>query len=279
MKKIFISFALILLACSVILLLRPNSKEAPSIVTDGTYVALGDSVAAGVGLMNDSDSSACDRTNQSYPNQVAQQQNYKLINLACSGANIPAGILGSQTVNQLALDPQITQLFSQSKPWLITLTVGANDIHWTDIIKACYVASCDNGGTVAKDLVAVKVNLAQILDQLKQHYGQGTPQIMVTGYHQVFPAANSAGCSDLIGIDEAELARGRAVQSSLNQTIEDTVRPYSFAHYVAVDFTGHELCTADPWVQGLADKKPYHPTAAGEKAYAKAIISSQKSVE
>jgi hypothetical protein len=33
-------------------------------------------------------------------------------------------------------------------------------------------------------------------------------------------------------------------------------------------FTGHELCTADPYVQGPNDRAPLHPTAAGELAIA-----------
>jgi hypothetical protein len=33
-------------------------------------------------------------------------------------------------------------------------------------------------------------------------------------------------------------------------------------------FTGHELCTADPYVQGPSDPAPLHPTATGELAIA-----------
>jgi len=33
-------------------------------------------------------------------------------------------------------------------------------------------------------------------------------------------------------------------------------------------FTGHELCTAHPYVQGPGDPAPLHPTADGELAIA-----------
>jgi hypothetical protein len=33
-------------------------------------------------------------------------------------------------------------------------------------------------------------------------------------------------------------------------------------------FTGHELCTSDPWVQGPTDPAPMHPNASGELAIA-----------
>lgn len=263
-----------LLIIGAVLVLRPNATMPAPAVTKGTYVALGDSVAAGVGLMGDSDSSACDRTNQSYPNQVAKQQKYKLVSLACSGATLPAGVLGSQTVNQLALDAQITQLYAQPNPKIITLTIGANDAHWTDVIKACYVGSCAHIDSIDNDLASVTTNLSSALDQLKQHYGQTLPQVVVTGYHQVFPVSPTADCSDLTGIDGTELAYGRELQSSLNKTIQSVVSNYEFARYAAVDFSGHELCTSDSWVQGLADKMPYHPTALGEQAFATAVLQA-----
>jgi hypothetical protein len=84
---------------------RRNNKEETKL----TYTALGDSVAAGIGLNDPSDSSACDRTEQSYPNQLAKLQNYEMTNLACSGAKLTNGILQSQEINKLSLTPQLDQ--------------------------------------------------------------------------------------------------------------------------------------------------------------------------
>jgi hypothetical protein len=43
----------------------------------------------------------------------------------------------------------------------------------------------------------------------------------------------------------------------------------SFGFGVAApQFTGHELCTQDPYVQGPNDPAPLHPDAAGELAIA-----------
>jgi hypothetical protein len=33
---------------------------------------------------------------------------------------------------------------------------------------------------------------------------------------------------------------------------------------VKPDFTGHQLCTTQPYVQGLGDPAPFHPTANGQ---------------
>ena len=129
MKKYLIIGALfvVILVASFLAFGNNHKVDTPRVATQGTYVALGDSVAAGVGLQYDSDSSACDRTNQAYPDVVAKRLNYKLSNVACSGATLPQGITGKQDVNELLVSPQLQQLFSMPKPKLITITIGAND--------------------------------------------------------------------------------------------------------------------------------------------------------
>jgi methionine synthase II (cobalamin-independent) len=98
----------------------------------------------------------------------------------------------------------------------------------------------------------------------------------VTGYHQVFPAVGVAGCSDLTGLDAKELAWGRQEQAALDAAVKQAVQRYDFAQFVPIDFSGHELCTADSWVQGTTGREPYHPTAAGQAAYAKQVAEALK---
>lgn len=252
----------------------PSTKSTDS---RGSYVALGDSVAAGVGLDEPSDSSACERSKQSYANQVATGLSYSLKNIACSGATIPAGIAGKQDVNNLLVDPQLTQLFALPTPKLVSLTIGANDANWTQVLGKCYTAEC--GSAEDSDLVTASLNtvsssLNALLEQLQSHYTTNAPRVLVTGYYQVFPNNLSAGCTDLNGIDASELAWGKQFQATLNTTIQTAVAAHSIATYIPIDFSGHELCTTDPWVQGLSNKAPYHPTAEGQKALSKQIISA-----
>lgn len=279
MKKYFIGgLAAVVVIIGVIAAVnRGHEQAAPSRNNLKTYVALGDSVVAGVGLNEDSDSSACNRTNQSYPNKVSAKLNYTFKNIACSGATLPEGILGAQNVNQLAVTPQLKQLFALPKPSLISITVGANDVQWTSVIAKCYTSECgtpEDAARVASNLAAVSANLRTALAQIQTHYGQNAPRVIVTGYHQVFPTGNVANCSDLKGIDASELSWGRQLQTSISDTLRDATMGYSFVTFVPVDYTGHELCTADSWVQGLNDKQPYHPTEAGQAAFASAIIHS-----
>lgn len=263
-----------MLAVIAFVITRPDQSEPVTPTPQSLYVSLGDSVAAGVGLEGDSDSSACNRTNQSYPNVIAQAR-YKLVNLACSGATISAGIVGGQEVNKLVIEPQIDTLFKQPKPNLITITVGANDAHWTDVIAACYTRECgsaDDERAVTASLALVSSGLETMLSSIQDHYRSDMPTVVITGYHQVFPDDNTATCADLSGIDASERAWGRQLQTHINNVVAASAQESGFARFAAIDFVGHELCTNDPWVQGLTAKQPYHPTASGQTAIANQVL-------
>ncbi len=278
MKKYIVGIVILIVIIAgfaVVKTRHQSTDTTTAVATNGSYVALGDSVAAGVGLKTDSDPSACNRTDQAYPHQIADTLHYKLTNLACSGATLPEGILGQQDVNQLKTASQLDQLFALPKPTVITMTIGANDAQWTTVFAKCYTGVCGSATDtteVKQRLAVVGTNLQKALTQIQQHYGAAVPQMIVTGYHQVFPTTTPiAGCTDLTGVDPAELAWGRQQQSAIDDTIQSTVKGFAFAKYAAISFGGHELCTTDSWVQGLSDKQPYHPTEAGQTAFAKQI--------
>jgi len=266
-------FVLLGLGVALFIVRSDSTSKSSTTKPKQNYVALGDSVAAGIGLPTTSDSSACGRTNESYPYQLASLRGDTLKNIACSGATFPEGIIGTQTVNQLALPSQINQMFSLPRPDIITLTAGANDIHWSDTITKCYTGVCGTAAQTASidaELVTVGANLASALTQIQNYYKSSPPKVLVTGYYQVFPAS-TLGCVDLLGISSDELAWGRAQQSKLNDTLKATASKFSFAVYAPIDFSGHELCTSTSWVQGLADTAPFHPTAAGQTTIAQQI--------
>lgn len=236
------------------------------------YIGLGDSVAAGVGLLTASDSSTCDRTEESYPALLAAKMQYQLRNLACSGATIGSGISGPQEVNQLELASQLDTL-SGTHPSVVTLTIGANDVGWLEALGQCYRATC---GTPSEQFAlearmdTLRMSLGTVLEAIRARTPE-TTQVIVVGYYRVFPDG-MASCTDLTGIDANELAWGQQVQDDLNTILKQTVEASSTATaYVEADFRGHELCTSESWVQGLADTAPYHPSEAGQAAIAHAL--------
>jgi lysophospholipase L1-like esterase len=280
MKKILIIILLIIVLLGVIGLARhSHSNNQVAAVHNQNYVALGDSVSAGVGLETYSDSSACDRTNQSYPNLVSSTLGFNLTNLSCSGATIPSGILGQQDVNNLNLTPQLNQLFTEPKPTLISLTIGANDIGWTNFISKCYAGVCGSDADTAavnSTLAVMSGNLKTTLNDIQNNYKTNIPDVIVTSYYQVFPATFVNNCTDMTGINATELGWLRSQQQSLNSAIQNTVAGYSFIKFANINFTGHELCTSDSWVQGLNDGAPFHPTDDGQKEFANQIISTYR---
>lgn len=280
MKKLLILAAVVVVVILVFASIANNHKSKPtnSVSYKGSYVAMGDSVAAGVGLETYSDSSACDRTNQSYPNLVASGLNFKLSSFACSGASVESGILGKQDVNNLMVSPQLNQLFASTRPKLITLTVGANDTHWTDFLTKCTTGTCgtpEDTAAVGILLTSFSSNLNSVMQSIANHYGSSVPHVIVTGYYQFYPA-NSASCRDLTGVDPSEQAWARQQVVNLNNAISSVTANYSYARFASVDFSGHELCTPQPWVQGIDAQAPYHPTDAGQADYAKQIINTDK---
>lgn len=251
-----------------------TAKKASKAAPTELYVAMGDSVAAGLGLETYSDPSACNRTNQSYPKLVAAQKNLKLISLACSGATLSSGIIGPQTVNDLTLKPQLDQLFALPKPQLITLTIGANDLGWTELLTKCSTATCgsaDDTTLVDSRLAAVTTNLQTALQKIAEHYRSKMPRVMVTGYYQLLPATLQ-NCPEMSGFDAAELSWQRAQEDKLNMTLRTVVSGQSFSSFAAVDFTGHELCANASWIQNISAPAPFHPTNTGQQAYTKAVL-------
>ena len=277
-KKYYISAAVIVLVGIAWLAGRsPDDTGPPQTIPEKSYVALGDSVAAGIGLKDYSDSSACDRTDQSYPALIAKERSYALTNIACSGATTQSGLLGAQEVNKLIITPQIDIALNIKKPDLISITIGANDTEWTKLIQQCYTTVCGSGSDTAQvtsKLSLASQNIAESLSRIQQKYPTDTPMVIVTGYYGLFAASPRNDCTELKGIDAAELAWVRGLQSRINDSIETATAQYEFAQYTSINFAGHELCTADSWIQGLGAKKPYHPTESGQVAIAKQVIEA-----
>ena len=252
---------------------QATPAAAPSVVKK-SYVALGDSVAAGVGLKNYSDSTACDRTEESYPKVLARLEPLTVLNLACTGATIAAGINDKQNVNELLVTAQLGQLFQVAKPDFVSLTIGANDIDWTEVITKCYVGNCgtpEDTAILSQRLATFTSELRAVFTTIQAQYSKDLPMVFTTGYYQVFPVAAQATCSDVEGITHTELTWWHQQEARLNQAIKAVVQEFAFASYVAVDFSSHELCTDDAWVQGITATTPYHPTVAGQQAIARAL--------
>lgn len=241
------------------------SAQTPTPSSQNLYVAMGDSVAAGVGLSEAGRSrSSCGRTPWAYPNSVASAMNLQLKNVACAGA-ASSEVFGSQ----------LRDAFQGGKPNLITITAGANDARWIQFLSTCYFSDCATADTTSAaniDLKNLQSNLITGLNTVSRLGSESPPTVIMTGYYNPISMQCAAKFSNNVTADEVNWMTAEV--NALNETIQDVVVLYPFARFAPVDFTGHDICSADSWVQGQDDKAPFHPTATGQQVIAESVLGS-----
>ena len=254
----------------------PGSSENTSQVRSG-YVALGDSVAAGAGLSDDttvaSQDRVCDRSSQAYPYLIAERLQTQVVHTACSGAKVDEGIYDDQSRRGTRLPPQMDTAFASGVPEIMTITIGANDVRWTQFIRQCYATRC--GLTVDDARMKVyrtdlRIELTRMFTEIQNNSSGNPPQVYISGYYQPV-ATTECFATNRITAEEATWLTQQT--ANLNQAIRSVVPLFSFAEFVPIDFTGHEICSADPWVQGVEAEAPLHPTTTGQSAIAESFLS------
>jgi lysophospholipase L1-like esterase len=242
------------------------------------YAALGDSIAAGAGLPGKAtprgNDTRCDRSKQAYGFAVAKSAKLPIVHAACSGATA-GDLVTKQSVEGPNIASQLNQAYAAGTPQLITISAGANDVKWADFIQACYYAdNCarDSSSAAAASLRAIlQGKLEYAINSIYNRSGGSPPTVILTGYYNPF----SPACAELQPrITATEIAWLTQQTAALNQTIREVADNHSFVKYAPVHFMGHDICSKSPWVQGLADPAPFHPTAAGQKAIARSVINT-----
>lgn len=276
MKKIFrrMGVGIVGAVFAFTTLLAPVAAQDVS-VPERTYVALGDSVAAGAGLPTDTNKTSgvdqlCGRSTNAYPHLVAAEAGMMLQHTACSGAKVN-DLYNSQDVNGANLAPQLEAAFANGTPDVISMTIGANDVQWVHFLRQCYLVACGGDASSLAAKVArgyMRVELFWALSRIEQLSNGNPPQVYLTGY---FVPYSDAVCADTQGIDPIEKDWLNTQSHYLSRAVESVTEWFSFAHYVPMDFTGHEVCSADPWIQNLQEPTPYHPTVGGHQAIAEAV--------
>lgn len=240
-----------------------------------TYVALGDSVAAGAGLPVSADSTTpdqlCGRSDSAYPYHLANSLQLPLLHLACSGAKADEGVYGTQKIGDSSIPEQLDAAFIGGTPEVISLTVGANDVRWTQFIRQCLsTINCNNRSTTAVSstlLTDLRAELNWIMFRIHHMSDGDPPLVLLNGYYSPY---HDTSCSDAASLTSSEQRWIDQRVNRLNNAIKTIAGRYSFAHYVNTDFSGHGLCSDSSWVQGLQDSAPFHPTASGQQAIAEA---------
>ncbi|GHG52299.1 hypothetical protein GCM10012320_22530 [Sinomonas cellulolyticus] len=214
---------------------------APAAPQSGWYYALGDSYAAGVGGGTPIDD--CGRTAQSYPADLGAKKN-----IACSGATTADVIRQAKTL--------------PTNTGYVTVTAGGNDLGLSSITAACLAADPNNPltwgtclgqlGAAEQQLGTVGANIPAIVTAI--HAKSPNAQIVFTGYPHLFLTGLSPLTDQVnAGIDALDSTIWAAATGAGAQYVD-----------VRLAFTGHELGSADPWINGPeAGSAAFHPNATG----------------
>lgn len=255
-----------------------------------SYVALGDSYTAAPLVPETDPSDACLRSSRNYPALVAEGLgDVELTDVSCSGADSTA-MIGVQQIGSQLNPAQFDALGEDTD--LVTVGLGGNDFGlFTSLLADC-AASGDVGGSGESEpggalcsaveegstedlrtlLPQVESRLTAVLTGVKDRAPEA--RVVAVGYPRLLP--DTGACAEL------PVARGdydyvRALTSGLNDAVA------AAAAATEIDFVdvyaaseGHDVCSADPWVNGPvtdpAAALAFHPFGNEQQAVAELVL-------
>jgi hypothetical protein len=116
---------------------------------DTDVVVIGDSTAAGIGntpiQKPTREDIACQRSADAYATSLQSIAGVSVLNLACSSATVSQRLLGPQPAAGPTLPPQVGVLRSVQSAKVVVVSIGRNDVGWSDFLRYCYgLPRCDD---------------------------------------------------------------------------------------------------------------------------------------
>jgi lysophospholipase L1-like esterase len=228
-------------------------------------VVLGDSTAAGLGDAPLADPTpldeACGRSADAYAVHLADVNRWNVRNLACSGATIRSGVLGSQTAGDRTIPAQLAVAKRATGATAIVVSVGANDLRWAPMIRLCAAFNeCDDKASTLYYQRSLELFARDYYVLLRQLAGlPNHPRVVINLYYAPFEATDDC----VTGLTPAKISVLLDRLAGLNAVLEEGAKTFEFL-VATPDFSGHGACSDQPYVQGLTDPAPFHPNATGE---------------
>ncbi|MBO8189225.1 SGNH/GDSL hydrolase family protein [Streptomyces spirodelae] len=245
-----------------------SSAAAPPL----KYVALGDSVAAGIGAgAPDARSHNCwiDRaagkrvpnSSRAYPRRLAAELGAELNFQAYCGA----------TVSQVRTK-QARALSKKTR--LVTVQVGANDFGFADVLIKCAIGDdepCNNSlRWIQKQYTDVLPGrLDGLYRKIKDKTSKTKTKVVVVGYPKLVNPENTLCVTD--GLGASSLPVMNAAAHTLNDVLRIQAAKHGFAFAEAErPFLGHAICDDEEWINGFSNPlvHSFHPNSRGQAALA-----------
>ncbi|GCD96879.1 SGNH/GDSL hydrolase family protein [Embleya hyalina] len=253
-----------------------------------SYVALGDSYAAGVKISPIvADAPAgCSRSQVNYAHLVAQRKGIvDFVDVTCSGATTvdmaaPQKVAGSPP-------PQLDAL--RSDTGLVTLGVGGNDFGFTEVLRTCgekalslsltpckdfYTA--DGRDELARRIEEIGPRIAGTLDAIKRRAPKA--RVLVVSYPSILPESGF-GCPTQAPFAPGDLGYLRTLVPGINEVLAERAQAAGVEYVnLYTPSLGHDVCQSDDtkWVEGArpaAGAAPVHPNVRGHQSAAETILA------
>lgn len=282
-----------LLALSVLLaaVVVPVTLASPAAAaTPLTYVALGDSYAAGPFIPAQTGTpTGCLRSDRNYPSLVARAlgaaRDVRLRDVSCSGATTEH--LRAPQRTELGTNPPQLDALGPGVG-LVSVTVGGNDIGFGEIVRECatrsplhpFSSACRDhytaGGTdqLAARIDAAAPKIAAALAAVAQRAPRA--RVLLVGYPAILPD-EGPGCFPVVPFTAGDVAYLRQTEKRLDAMLEREAQRAG-ADYVDTyaPTIGHDVCQriGTKWIEGIiptSPAAPVHPNAQGMAAMALAV--------
>lgn len=244
-----------------------------------TYVNLGDSYSAGVGLepLAAGSPAVCRQAQGNHAHLLAAVKGYRLKDVSCSGAKT-TDFFSSQHPETA---PQLDAL--SRKTDLVTMMIGGNDNDvFGTALNACNQLGYLSGGqgSPCKDAygssfeTTVETKTYPALVRAFQAVKTKAPKakVAVIGYPRLMPETGS--CFPQMLIASGDAAYVNSLQTTLNSAIEKAAKETGVTYVDAyAASSGHDACkpVGTRWVEpvvGYVTKEKAHPNQLGEAAIA-----------
>lgn len=264
-----------------------TSAPTPSgTTTSGKYVALGDSFTANSFHSPGASSNGCDQTGRNQPHVVQARMGFSsFVDASCDGATSD-DIMAAGTGNA----SQISFVTSTTK--LVTLSIGGNDIGFSDIVKDCATklpgsSGCqsqyvhDGRDELSGRIAATAPKVDAVLAEIKRK--APAAKTFVVGYPTVLPETGN-GCYPLVPVLPSDVPYLRAKVKELNAMLAARAGAAGVTYVdIATPSIGHDFCQSGSakWVEGIVPTSvaaPVHPNARGMAGWAPTVAAAVNAV-
>jgi hypothetical protein len=255
-------------------LLVGTGAPAGGQVAGTTYVALGDSYAAGPLIPNQSlNPLGCLRSDHNYAHLTATAKSLTLTDVSCSGATTN-DMTEAQNVEPGPNPPQFNGLKSTTE--IVSLTIGGNDIGFTEILESCitynpFSTPCkdkyDPGGhdQLAERIANAAPKVAAVLQGI--HSRSPNARVFVVNYPDILPSGS--GCWPTVPLAFGDVPYLHATEERLNSVLatQASLNGATIVNWYSASI-GHDSCkgSSTRWVEPLIPGElsaPVHPNKAG----------------